>query len=88
MLTFIAAQRLRLWDEFPPIFRIVIRPAINFRNFPGPVAMSGPDRRRPLQRGRTPGVPGHHPSTLKDRIEEVEDERRLGEEQQRSVGSW
>src|ERR1700744_1579531 len=77
MRTFITTQRLRLGYEIPSVLGIVIRPAMHFRNFSGPVAMAGTDRRRPFQCRCTPWIPAHHPSALENGVEEIEDEQEL-----------
>src|SRR5438045_3802119 len=56
MLALTRAYRLSLRNELSSILAIIICPAIHFRYFPGPVSMTGPDRRCPFQRCRTPWI--------------------------------
>ena len=70
----------RLRDEFPAVFAVIIRPAVNFGDIARPVAMSWPNRRSPFQSVGLPGVSGHHPPPLEYRVKEIKDEQQLRRE--------
>ena len=77
MAAFICSYRFCLWYEFAAIFTIIIRPAVYFRYFTRPVTVTRADWRCPFQRVGTPWVLRCHPSSFKNRVEEVKYKQQL-----------
>src|SRR6185312_4476443 len=72
MVLFIGSKRFSLRNKIPSILTIIVCPAMYFRNFARPVAVTRPDGRGPFQGIRSPGIQRRYPSPFKNGIEEVE----------------
>ena len=77
MQGFAGLNRFGLRDELSSILRIIIWPAVNFRNIARPVSVTRVDRSRPLQRIGTPWVGGPYFSSLENGIEEIKDKHEV-----------
>src|SRR5580704_17347811 len=80
MVLFIGSKWFCLQDKFLYVFTIVIGPAMNFRNFSRPVAMTRANRRGPFQCICLPGVFRNYFSSFKYGIKKVEYKHQLHSE--------
>ena len=74
--------RFRLRNKLIAVLAVIIGPPVYGGYLAGPIAMTRMDRRRPFQRVRPPRVLILHFSSVKNAVNEVDDKKNLGEENQ------
>src|SRR5580765_3801515 len=88
MVLFIGSKWFSLQDEFFSVLTIIISPAVHFRNFARPVAVSRTNRCRPLNGIGSPWIFGGYFPSFEYVIEEVKNKHQLHGEYHHSDGGY
>src|SRR5579863_1064875 len=88
MVLFIGSKWFCLKDKILSVLTVIISPAVNFRNFSGPVTMTWTDRSCPFQCICLPWIFRSHLSSFEYRIEEVKYKHQLHGEYHHSNGRY